>query len=74
MFYEYAYANADKLEKWQLELYEKTGIAWNDRLARLDTLTDSDEEDANEDEDQDEDEDEDDNEESMEAEDYEDIQ
>ena len=72
MFYEYAYANADKLEKLQLELYEKTAIAWNDRLARLDTLEDSDEEDANEDEeDEDNDEDEEENEESMDAEDYE---
>ena len=50
MFYEYAYAQADVLEKMQLELYEKTGIAWNDRLARLDTLEDSDaEEEAEED-------------------------
>ena len=32
-FYEYAYAAADKLEKMQLDLYNKTGIAWNDTLA-----------------------------------------
>ncbi len=57
MFYEYAYAQADKLEEMQLDLYEKTGIAWNDRLARLDTLEDSDGEE--------------DEEESMEAEEYE---
>ena len=34
MFYEYAYAKADELEKMQLELYNKTGLAWNDQLAR----------------------------------------
>ena len=33
-FYEYAYAAADKLEKMQLDLYNKTGIAWNDSLAQ----------------------------------------
>ena len=33
MFYEYAYAKADELEKMQLELYNKSGIAWNDTLA-----------------------------------------
>ena len=34
MFYEYAYAKADELEKMQLELYNKTGIAWSDDLAQ----------------------------------------
>ena len=34
MFYEYAYTKADKLEKMQLELYNKTGLAWNDALAQ----------------------------------------
>ena len=33
MFYEYAYAKADELEKMQLELYNRTGIAWSDALA-----------------------------------------
>ena len=33
MFYDYAYAKADTLEKMQLELYNKTGIVWNDALA-----------------------------------------
>ena len=33
MFYEYAYAKADELEKMQLDLYNRTGIAWNDALA-----------------------------------------
>ena len=33
MFYEYAYTKADELEKMQLELYNKSGIAWNDSLA-----------------------------------------
>ena len=33
MFYEYAYAKADELEKMQLDLYNRTGIAWNDDLA-----------------------------------------
>ena len=33
MFYEYAYAKADELEKMQLDLYNKTGIAWSDALA-----------------------------------------
>ncbi len=36
MFYEYAYAQADQLEKMQLELYAKYGIAWNDQLANAD--------------------------------------
>ena len=43
MFYEYAYAKADELEKMQLDLYNKTGIAWSDALAE--------ESDAEEDED-----------------------
>ncbi len=75
MFYEYAYAQADVLEKMQLELYEKTGIAWNERLARLDTLDDSDAEEDDDAEDSDDGEDieeeegeEQDEEESMEAE------
>ena len=34
MFYEYAYAKADELEKMQLDLYNKSGIAWNDDLAQ----------------------------------------
>ena len=34
MFYEYAYAKADQLEKMQLELFNRTGIAWSDDLAR----------------------------------------
>ena len=33
MFYEYAYAKADELEKMQLDLYNRTGIAWSDDLA-----------------------------------------
>ena len=33
MFYEYAYAKADELEKMQLDLFNRTGIAWNDTLA-----------------------------------------
>ena len=33
MFYEYAYAKADELEKMQLDLFSRTGIAWNDSLA-----------------------------------------
>ena len=33
MFYEYAYAKADQLEKMQLDLYNRTGIAWDDSLA-----------------------------------------
>ena len=33
MFYEYAYAKADELENMQLNLYNKTGIAWSDALA-----------------------------------------
>ena len=33
MFYDYAYAQADQLEKMQLDLYNRTGIAWNDSLA-----------------------------------------
>ena len=74
MFYEYAYAQADVLEKMQLELYEKTGIAWNDRLARLDNLEDSDAEEEAADSDdgediEDEDEDGATDEESMDAED-----
>ena len=43
MFYEYAHAKADELEKMQLDLYNKTGIAWSDALAE--------ESDAEEDED-----------------------
>ena len=34
MFYEYAYAKADQLEKMQLELFNRTGIAWSDDLAQ----------------------------------------
>ena len=34
MFYEYAYAKADELEKMQLDLFNKTGIAWTDALAQ----------------------------------------
>ena len=33
MFYEYAYAKADELEKMQLDLHSRTGIAWTDALA-----------------------------------------
>ena len=33
MFYEYAYAKADELEKMQLDLFNRTGIAWSDALA-----------------------------------------
>jgi len=43
-FYEYAYAAADKLEKMQMDLYNKTGIAWNDSLAVESEAEDSDEE------------------------------
>ena len=42
MFYEYAYAKADELEKMQLGLYSKFGIAWNDDLARESDNEDSD--------------------------------
>ncbi len=31
-FYEYAYSSADKLEEMQLDLYRKTGIAWNEAM------------------------------------------
>ena len=44
MFYEYAYAKADELEKMQVNLYNRTGIAWNDDLAE-----ESDNEDDNDD-------------------------
>ena len=44
-FYEYAYDAADRLEKMQLELYNKTGIAWNDGLAVESEDEESDEED-----------------------------
>ena len=33
MFYHYAYATADQLEKLQMGLFSKTGITWNDNLA-----------------------------------------
>ena len=33
MFYEYAYAQADELEKMQIELYTKTGFVWNDSVS-----------------------------------------
>ena len=33
MFYQYTNAKADELEKMQLELYNRTGIAWSDDLA-----------------------------------------
>ena len=33
MFYECAYAKADELEKMQLDLYNRTCIAWSDDLA-----------------------------------------
>ena len=42
MFYEYAYAKADELEKMQLDLYNKSGIAWNDALAQESDNEDSD--------------------------------
>ena len=42
MFYEYAYAKADELEKMQLDLYNKSGIAWNDTLAQESDNEDSD--------------------------------
>ena len=42
MFYEYAYAKADELEKMQLELYNKTGIAWSDALAEESDAEESD--------------------------------
>ena len=45
MFYEYAYAKADELEKMQLDLYNKSGIAWNDTLARESDNEDSDDDD-----------------------------
>ena len=44
MFYEYAYAKADELEKMQLDLYNKSGIAWNDSLAQESDNEDSDDE------------------------------
>ena len=34
MFYEYAYAQADILEKMQTDFYHRTGIAWNEDLAQ----------------------------------------
>ena len=34
MFYEYAYAQADRLEDMQLDLFNRTGIAWNEDLAQ----------------------------------------
>ena len=34
MFYEYAYAQADRLEDMQLDLFNGTGIAWNEVLAQ----------------------------------------
>ena len=46
MFYEYAYAKADELEKMQLELYNKTGMAWNDSLTR-ESDSEDDDDDAN---------------------------
>ena len=33
MFYEYAYAQADRLEEMQIELYTKTGYVWNDTVS-----------------------------------------
>ena len=44
MFYEYAYAKADELEKMQLDLYNKSGIAWNGSLAQESDNEDSDDE------------------------------
>ena len=44
MFYEYAYAKADELEKMQLDLYNRTGIAWSDALAE-ESGTESDDDD-----------------------------
>ena len=34
MFYEYAYAQADRLEDMQMDLFNKTGIAWNEDLGQ----------------------------------------
>ena len=34
IFYEYAYAQADRLEDMQLDLFNRTGIAWNEDLAQ----------------------------------------
>ena len=34
MFYEYAYAQADQLEDIQMDLFNRTGIAWNKDLAQ----------------------------------------
>ena len=34
MFYEYAYAQADQLEDIQMDLFNRTGIAWNEDLAQ----------------------------------------
>ena len=41
VFYEYAYAKADELEKMQLDLYNRTGIAWDDSLAEESDLNES---------------------------------
>lgn len=41
MFHAYAYAKADQLEKMQADLFNHTGIAWNNELAQ-----DTDEEDG----------------------------
>ena len=41
MFYEYAHAQADILEKMQMDFYHRTGIAWNENLAQ-ESDTDSD--------------------------------
>ena len=34
MFYEYAYVQGDRLEDMQLDLFNRTGIAWNEDLAQ----------------------------------------
>ena len=49
MFYDYAHAKADILEKMQLELYNKTGLVWNDALAEESNSEISDDEDEDDD-------------------------
>ena len=44
LFYEYAYEAADELETMQLELYNRTGIKWNETLAVESEGEDSEEE------------------------------
>ena len=43
MFYDYAFTQADQLEKMQLDLYNRTGIERNDSLAEESDLDESEE-------------------------------